>query len=155
MIQRIQSLYLLLTTVLSILFLNGSFLNFINKSGSVIKVTLKGIEEGSVSQGFVLLERLLPLSIVLISIALISFITIFFFKRRSIQIWLCGIMIGLISFLILACSHSIYLITTKHSAEIVPGIKMALPFLMLMSIILAYKGIKKDDDLVKGYDRLR
>jgi hypothetical protein len=44
---------------------------------------------------------------------------------------------------------------TKHSTEIVPGIKMALPFLMLISMILAYKGIKKDDDLVKGYDRLR
>jgi hypothetical protein len=32
---------------------------------------------------------------------------------------------------------------------------MALPFLQLIFSILAYRGIKKDDQLVKSYDRLR
>ena len=43
MIQRIQSVYLSLTTLLSLLFLKGSFLIFSEKSGSVIKVTFNGI----------------------------------------------------------------------------------------------------------------
>ena len=155
MIQRIQSLYLLLTTLLSLLFLNGSFLSFINKTGAVIKITFKGIEEGSADQGFALIDTLLPLSIVLILITALSLITIFFFKKRAVQIWLSGILIGLVSFLILACGHSSYLIMTKYSGEIVPEVKMALPFLMLIFSILAFRGIKKDDHLVKSYDRLR
>ena len=155
MIQRIQSVYLFLTTLMSILFLNGSFLNFMNKTGVITKLTFKGIEEGSPGQGFTLIESLLPLSIVLLFIAVISLVTIFFFKKRKVQIWLTGILIGLVSFLILACGHSTYLIMTKYSAEIVPGIKMALPFLMLIFSILAYRGIRKDENLVKSYDRLR
>jgi Domain of unknown function (DUF4293) len=155
MIQRIQSVYLFLTTLLSILFLNGSFLNFINKTGVITKLTFKGIEEGSSAQGFILIERLLPLSIVLLLIAVISLFTIFFFKKRKVQIWLSGILIGLVIFLILACGHSSYLIMTKYSSEIVPGIKMVLPFLMLLFSILAYRGIRKDENLVKSYDRLR
>jgi hypothetical protein len=155
MIQRIQSVYLFLTTLMSILFLNGSFINFINKTGVITKLTFKGIEEGSSAQGFTLIESLLPLSIVLLLIGAISLIAIFFFKKRTVQLWLSGILIGLASFLILACSHSSYLIITKRSAEIVPGFKMALPFLMLIFSILAYRGIRKDENLVKSYDRLR
>ena len=155
MIQRIQSLYLFLTTLLALLFLNGSILSFINKSGSFIKVTFTGIEKFTEGQGSELIEKLLPLSIVLILITVVSLVTIFYFKKRAVQIWLSGILIGLVSFLILACGHSSYMIMKKYSAEIVPGVKMALPFLMLIFSILAYRGIKKDDQLVKSYDRLR
>jgi hypothetical protein len=140
---------------MSISFLKGSIINFVNKTGVIIKLTIKGIEEGSSVQGLTLIERLLPLSIDLLLICAISFITIFFFKKRVIQLWLSGILIGLASFLILACGHSSYLIMTKYSAGIVPGIKMALPFLMLIFSILAYRGIRKDENLVKSYDRLR
>jgi hypothetical protein len=140
---------------LSISFLNGSNLNFINKSGAVTKLTFKGIEQGSSAQGFVLIERLLPLSIVLLLIISVSLVTIFFFKKRRIQIWLSGLLIGLVSFLILACGHSSYLILTRYSVEVVPGVKMAFPFLMLIFSILACRAIRKDDNLVKSYDRLR
>jgi hypothetical protein len=155
MIQRIQSVYLFLTTLLSILFLNGSFLSFINKTGVITKLTFKGIEEGSSTQGFRLIESLLPLSIVLLLIISVSLITIFFFKKRQVQLWLSGLLIGLVSFLILGCGHSSYLIMTKYSSVIVPSIKIALPFLMLIFSILAYRGIRKDENLVKSYDRLR
>ena len=155
MIQRIQSVYLFMTTLLSLLFLNGDILNFINKAGGTIKVTFKGIEEGTASHGFSMVETLLPLSIVLIIIPLLSLIAIFLFRQRKIQIRLSGILIGLICFLIIACVHSSYLIITKHSGMIVPGIKMAIPVVMLIFAILAYRGIKKDEELVKSYDRLR
>ena len=155
MIQRIQSLYLLITSILSLLFLKGSFFNFINKAGVMVKITFNGIEEGSAGQGFILKEKLLPLSIILMLITAISLITIFLFKKRIAQTWLSGILIGLVTFFILACSHGSYLILTKYSAEFIPGIKMTFPFLMLIFSILAYRGIRKDDKLVKSYDRLR
>ena len=77
MIQRIQSLYLLMTSILSLLFLNGSFFNFIKKTGVIVKITFNGIEEGSDGQGFSLSEKLLPLSIIILLITAISIITIF------------------------------------------------------------------------------
>jgi hypothetical protein len=155
MIQRIQSVYLFLTTLLSLLFLKGSFINFINKTGVITRLTFRGIEEGSSAQGFLLAGRLFPLSIIILLIAVISLVTIFFFKKRTIQIWLSGILIVLVSFFIFACGYSSYMIMTKYSSGIVPGIKIGLPFIMLILSILAFKGIRKDDNLVKSYDRLR
>jgi hypothetical protein len=155
MIQRIQSVYLFLTTVLSIIFLQGSFFNFTGKAATAIKVTMSGIEQGSAAQGFSVIEKLYPLTIAIILIAIFSLAAIFIFKKRNIQTILVKILIVLVVFLIIACIHSIYRITSQHSMQLKPGIKLAFPILMLVFSILAHRGIKKDDDLVKSYDRLR
>jgi hypothetical protein len=44
---------------------------------------------------------------------------------------------------------------SKFTATIIPGFKMIIPILILVFSILAYLGIRKDDRLVKSYDRLR
>jgi hypothetical protein len=155
MIQRIQSLYLFLTTIVSILFLKGSFLSFINKTGSVIKITLTNIVRSTGGEGYETIEKVLPLTIILILVALVSLITIFFFKNRTIQLWLSKIIIGLVSaFILISCYYS-YIIISEYEGKILPGIKSALPFLLLLLSVLAYRGIRKDDNLVKSYDRLR
>ena len=155
MIQRIQSLYLLLTTLLSLLFLNGSILNFINNSGSAIRITFTGIVKSSEGQGIEVINNLLPLSVIIVIIPVLSLITIFFFKNRNVQVWLSGILITLVAGMILISIYCSYLIITQYNGEIVPGIKMALPLLLLILSILAFRGIRKDDRLVKSYDRLR
>ena len=38
---------------------------------------------------------------------------------------------------------------------IIPGIKMVVPLLILIFGILAQRGIKHDENLVRSYDRLR
>lgn len=144
-----------MTTLLSLLFLNGSFLNFIDKTGAVIKITFGSIVKSIEGQGIELVDKLLPLSLILILIPILSLVTIFFFKRRTIQLWLSKILIGLISVLILVSVFYSYLIITKYGGEIIPGIKMVLPLLLLVFSILALRGIRKDDQLVKSYDRLR
>ena len=155
MIQRIQSLYLLLTTLLSLLFLNGSFLSFFNKTGSVIKITFTGIVKSTDGQGFELIGRVLPLTIIVILVVALSLVTIFLFKNRNLQILLSKILIGLISGVIIVSAYYSYIILSKYDGKIIPGIKMALPLLLLIFSILAYRGIKKDDHLVKSNDRLR
>ena len=155
MIQRIQSLYLLLTTLLSLLFLNGSFLSFINKTGTVIKITFTSMVKSSEGQGIELINKLLPLSIIILLIPILSLVTIFVFKKRNIQLLLSKILIGLVTGLILVSGYYSYIIITDYSGEIVPGVKMALPLIMLILSILAFRGIRKDDRLVKSYDRLR
>jgi uncharacterized membrane protein YidH (DUF202 family) len=56
---------------------------------------------------------------------------------------------------VIASIHVSFNIVSKFEARIIPGFKMILPILILIISILAYRGIKKDDQLVKSYDRLR
>jgi hypothetical protein len=46
-------------------------------------------------------------------------------------------------------------VSTNFNAKIVPGMTLILYPVMLICAVLAYRGIKKDDNLVKSYDRLR
>jgi hypothetical protein len=155
MIQRIQSLYLSLTTLLSILFLHGSILSFINKSGALIKVTFIGITRDSGGQSSEIIEKLWPLSVIIIVIPVLSLLTIFLFKNRKIQLWLALSVIIFISGLIILSVLYSSIVITKYGADIVPGFRMVIPLIQLVFAILAYRGVKKDDLLIKSYDRLR
>jgi len=155
MIQRLQSVYLFLTTLLSLLFLKGSFLNFIDKSGTVFKIAFNGIVRETGGKGLELIEKLLPLSVVIIIIPLISLIAIFLYKNRKIQLRLTLFLIASVAGFILLSGFYSMKIITGYGAEIVPGFKMFIPVFMLVFAYLAYRGINKDDQLVKSYDRLR
>ena len=69
--------------------------------------------------------------------------------------WLVRILILLVIAFIIASVLYSYIILTKYNAEIIPGFKMVIPVIQLILSILAYRGIRKDDALVKSYDRLR
>jgi len=155
MIQRIQSYYLLLTTLLSVLFLKGGFLRFTEKSGSAIKITFGEIIRETGIQTPELIDKIFPLSLFIILIPVLSLITIFLFKKRDIQLWLVRILILLVVAFIVVSGFYTYNILTKYSAAIIPGFNMFIPVLQLILSILAFRGIKKDDQLVKSYDRLR
>lgn len=155
MIQRIQSLYLLLTAVLSFLFLNVSFLNFIDRSGSLIKVTFTEIIRGTSTGEYELLENTYILSVFIFIIPLLSGVTVVLYKKRSIQMWLVRFIIILVVVFIIVSGLYAYVIMTKYDSNILPGFNMIIPFLQLIFSVLAYRGIRKDDDLVKSYDRLR
>lgn len=155
MIQRIQSVYLFLTTLLSLLFLNGSFFNFIDKTESVIKVTFSGIVRDTGGQGFEPVEKVLPISVFIVLIPILSFITIFIFKNRKIQLWFAlSEIILIVGFIFFSIFYS-WIVITEYGAEIVPGLKMVIPVLMLIFTVLAYRGIRHDDRLIKSNDRLR
>jgi hypothetical protein len=81
--------------------------------------------------------------------------TIFIFKNRKIQLWFSLFLIILAAVFIIASIHLSLSIISKFEAKIIPGFKMVLPVLTLIISVLAYRGIKKDDQLVKSYDRLR
>jgi hypothetical protein len=65
------------------------------------------------------------------------------------------ILIILTIIFIAALIHVSFSIISKFDGTIIPGIKMLLPILIMVLSILAYMGIRKDDKLVKSYDRLR
>jgi hypothetical protein len=155
MIQRIQSVYLFLTTLVSLLFLSGSSLRFINNSGSSFNIAFNGIVKASEGKGLEVVESVWPLTLALILIAALALITIFLYKNRKQQLILAKLLIGLVVILILIACYYAYMIITKYTVTIVPGFKIVLPPVMLIFSILAHRGISKDDKLVKSYDRLR
>ena len=155
MIQRIQSLYLSLTAIMSLLFLNVSFLNFIDRSGSLIKVTFAQFIRETSTGEYELLGNTYILSIFILIIPILSVVTIVLYKKRSIQMMLVKFIIILVVGFIIVSGLYVYKIMTKYDSDILPGIRMIIPFLQLIFSVLAYRGIRKDDDLVKSYDRLR
>jgi hypothetical protein len=150
-----QSIYLTLIALLSLLLFKGSFLVFSENAGSMIIVTFTGIVRSIDNHGYVIIEKIIPLSVIISLIPVLSLITIFFFKKRTIQLWLSKVLIGLVFTLILVSFVYSYLIITKYSGQFIPGIKIVLPLFLLILSILALRGIRKDDQLVKSYDRLR
>jgi hypothetical protein len=155
MIQRIQSLFLSLIFILSLIFLKGGFLTFAEKSGSLIKVSINGIARDAGLQVSEQLEKTWPLTIFLLIIPVLSIITIFLFKNRKIQLLLSLSVILSITGSICMSFYYGWFVMTNYSAEMVLGIKLILMPVMLLCAVLAYRGIKKDDNLVKSYDRLR
>ncbi|OFY68502.1 MAG: hypothetical protein A2Y71_15690 [Bacteroidetes bacterium RBG_13_42_15] len=155
MIQRLQSVYLLLTTLCSVLFLSGNMLKFNDNSGNILSITYKGLKRIGGGAAPEQLEKFLPILIILLLIALISIVDIFIYRKRKLQTrFTIGLFILTIILIIVLAGYSFFVIQ-NFDAEISWSIKMILPLLMLLFTYLAYRGIRKDEDLVKSYDRLR
>ena len=155
MIQRIQSLYLLLTSLLAGLFLSGTFLKFFNKSGSEFNVNYRGLWESGAAGDPQIINSLMPIPAIMILIIIVSVTAIFLFKKRRIQIKLAGAVMLLAIFSIGLMLYGIFLVTREYQVGIVPVYRMFIPVLILIFGILAYAGIRKDENLVKSLDRLR
>lgn len=151
MIQRIQSVYLLLTTLLAVLFLTGDIINFENG----LSLRLEGIE-GNI-QGSLKGESNIfwPFSVILIIVPSVSFLTIFTFRNRKLQMKMTIVLILFILLEIAAAVYFTHYTMGNFNTHLIPGIKIILPLLMLVTAILAYRGIRKDENLVRSYDRLR
>lgn len=136
MIQRIQSLYLLIAILL-----NGVLSFYLP-----LWVTSENIEIYALSQ---------PVAVSLFSLSvLISFITLFSFKKRKRQFVLGRI--NIILNFVLVGVFAYWTLSLPGEMDISEnGIGMLLPIISIVFIALANKAIKKDEDLVKSVDRLR
>jgi hypothetical protein len=155
MIQRIQTLYLLLTTGISILFHKGSIINFTRAQDSRFRIAFNGIFTNAGTQEQILLEKLPYLEAIIILIPVLSLITIFLYKKRKIQLWFALSVVILSALLIIVLAYNSFIIIKNYDAQIGPVLKMIFPFLILAFAILAYMGIKKDDRIVRSYERMR
>jgi hypothetical protein len=155
MIQRIQSLYLFLTILLAVLFLAGNIFTFGDDTGATYIATLKGVYAANEGTSGGQVHGTVPVIVFVVFTALASVITIFSFRNRKLQSKLAISVIVLAGMLIITSSYCIWFVMSEFQSRLIPGYKMVLPFLMLIFSILAYRGIKKDDNLVKSYDRLR
>lgn len=136
MLQRIQTIHLFIAALLS-----GVLIFFVSlwndEAGDPVYVE----------------EVLLALSLFLGS-AFLSLITIFLFKNRKLQFVLGRVNI-LVNFFLLGFFVYRTLIVPGEMNISEKGIGMFVPVISIVFLVLANKGIKKDEDLVKSVDRLR
>lgn len=148
MIQRIQTVYLLLTTVIAVLFLSGDIILFENGRSLMLTGYAPG---GEGTQP----EPILPLTVLLLIIPFLSLILIFLYKKRKLQMKLTILLIFTILLTVAMIGYFAWNLSRASSTDIVFTYKMILPLLMLIFSVLAYAGIKKDEEIVRSYDRLR
>lgn len=144
MIQRIQSIYLLIATVLS-----GGLIFPLN-----LWITEQGIE-------FYALDSLSSDNLVLASVfvlfmasALLTLITIFQFKKRQLQ-FVLGRLTILINFILVGILVYFAQNLSGEMQVSEKGIGLLIPIFTIVFVALANKAIKKDEELVKSVDRLR
>ena len=136
MIQRIQTIYLLISAGIS-----GGLIFVFH-----LWTTLNETE-------FYAKEELLYLGLFLGS-ALLSLIAIFMFKNRKSQ-FVLGRLNIILNFILLGLFVYRSLKVSGETDVSEKGIGMLLPIFSIVFLVLANKAIKKDEDLVKSVDRLR
>jgi len=137
MIQRKQSIYLFLSGIISSIFAT----NFDNLFD--IKLDwLSNPEQGNYI-----------FSLAFFFSALISFLTIMLYKKRSLQIKLDWLNIILNVLLIGSFVYSLLNLPGEEISE--KGIWALVPLASIVLVSIANRMIKKDDDLVKSVDRFR
>lgn len=136
MIQRIQSVWLLIATVLTFLTLKLSFY-----SGTYLPDNQYHQLNGTDNIG---------LMIVTIALGMLSLITIFLFKTRIIQLRLC--IVGILLDLLLIF---LYYRATQDFTKGEYAITAASHVLIILALFLAARGINKDEKLIKESNRLR
>jgi hypothetical protein len=154
MIQRIQTIWLLISAISSGFLMKGGITNFIDKTGQKYLTGFFGINKLS-DAGYELITSSIPLTILIIIIPVLSVISILFFQSRRVQKMLTLILILFSICLLVLVTNCSYIIIMHYDAKLIPGVKMVIPVIILSAAILAYRGISRDDRLVKSYDRLR
>jgi len=150
MIQRIQSLYLLLGAIGQIIFATGTY--FIYKSSEMTyQVCGSGIYnyEGEKVDGD---SKSFFLGL---AVALFAIITIFLFKNRKQQIKFSKIA-GLITIAeIIFLVITFFNINQNNENSISFGLSVFIAPITTILFFLAHKSIKKDDELIRSVDRIR
>jgi hypothetical protein len=143
MIQRIQTIYLILASIVS-----GGLI-FVFNLWNTVKQKIFVVDLFSTE---VITLKIIPF--LFIASAVLSIMAIFLFKNRKLQ-FVIGRIIILINLFLLGLLIYLSLTLSGEISVSEKGIGMFLPILAILFIVFANKAIKKDEDLVKSVDRLR
>ena len=146
MIQRIQSVFLLVASAFQAWLLTAAFYTGKVKEYDVTYTAWQSINTGSGETHFHLLHIILQFGLIGVTL-----FTIFKFNNRKQQMKLC---LYLVLGTILSFVFSVYTLFTTNFSEYHFGFGTYLISILLIVYVSAYFFIKKDDDLVKSTDRL-
>jgi len=152
MIQRIQTLYLLAALALCIACLCMPIAHFIVIE-SMEKVDMYNL--WLVSEGQHLFFFCPVMMGIMVVASAVIFLDIWLFTQRALQMRLASLGMILIACWYIAYGVISYLVTAEMQATYRPHWTAALPAAALILLYLAFRGILKDEMLVRSLDRLR
>ena len=129
MIQRIQTLYILIVIILSFL---------------MLKLTIDFSND-------IKLNSLVKTYYVFYIIPFIGILTLFLYKKRVIQSKMCLIMLGINILVLMSYSLKIY----EGNSNFITLVLIACSIIECILLFVARKAIIKDENLVRSIDRIR
>ena len=155
MLQRIQSIYLLLASLALAALYIFPLLHNIQLSGLTETIKVTGVYQELNGQT-IHTETFGTLSIVTALVSILPLVIIFLFNNRKLQITLCYsailVIIGYSYWASQTAKEAIYGADIQFNNY---GIGVILLSASILLIVLAQKAIQRDDKLVKSADRLR
>lgn len=152
MIQRIQTLYLVLALIITGVLFTMDLAQLANETG-LFTLTVDGIY--SVDETNALVMPAYALMALLITNLLLLFVTIFLYKKRILQIRLCGMGLALLAGLSGMIFYWGKTASKELGAELSFSWAIVLPIIALVLVFLAMKAIGKDEALIRSIDRIR
>ena len=147
MIQRIQSIYLMISVILIGLLFALPFAE-IAKEGAVFLFNFQGVLlDGIVKQSGITISILIVILMALHIYALISY------KKRLLQISV--IKYSIVVLLGLLGTFAFYTAYSYNGAQISYKISMVFPLIAIVLDYLAIRGIRSDEALIRSIDRIR
>jgi heme/copper-type cytochrome/quinol oxidase subunit 3 len=160
MIQRIQSVYLLIIFLISnlMLFVNPRFASFRQQDNPTkVSVEVNYITHTTynASDNGVSTQKLLNL-VIIVALGLGSLLNVFLYKNTALQKRIC-IYIVLASAILLGILFFDYynIANQRNSIPSYPGFHLVWPIVSAVFGFLAWNAIRRDEDLIKGMDRIR
>jgi hypothetical protein len=155
MIQRIQTVYLFLTMIFTLLFITfpvGSLQ--IGDAEYLIKiwsVTPDGYKEFGIEPGFLGYVA----SVIAIIVMIVSIYTTFQFRKRLFQIKLGKMNILLNVMLVVLTFFYLDSVREDVAAQFSYKVGVVFPLLSMILILMANRAIRRDENMVRAADRLR
>jgi hypothetical protein len=155
MLQRVQSLFLLASVILQVVFISAPLAHYVLADSANIDFYCNGFFTHA---GIIKITVLSTAALYILAWVnlFLSSTAIFLFKKRKLQIRLCLYTLLLTVGLIVL--SGIYLIRFKSANEVQLvsySLYLLIPLVNILLLYLAVRGIKKDELIVKSYDRLR
>ena len=152
MLQRSQTLFLLLAFVFSLLLLTGPLAVILVEGGEIL-IAHSGVFD---REGNDLGVATWPLTVFFMLVTALSFFNIFFYRHRIRQMRICIYMIFLNVGMVGIIYYYIWYI--KDQFEGLQNIfqwRIVIPPIVIILLYLAYRRIKRDELLVRSYERIR
>lgn len=154
MIQRIQTLYLLAAAALLAVTIFTPIAVF---AANGTELTLSAFSFADAANDSV--QSTLWLGIVLVLSALLPLLIIFLFKRRQLQIRLCGVelvlLLGDVAFIVIYYMLSSRAVEGFEFAASSLRLGAVMPLVAIVLVTMAMRAIFRDELLVRSLDRIR
>ncbi len=151
MIQRIQTLFLLVVVLLSGFLLTGDIVRMTAGNSTVFSLGFMGLS----NQGGEVIQRLWPMSVILAIVPLLALVSVFLYRNRPLQMRFTMIVLLLSVGTLILGAFYVLMLDRKIGITVVWTVKVVFPLVSALLAWLAWRAILRDDARVRSYDRLR